>query len=98
MSDLFGVTPPDLRATSRHLEDVSTRKRDAMLAWRASLSREGAAWGEDKIGDQFANGGGGYQAQLEWVDGSVVAKNGLLDHYSRVLKVAADSFERDDQG
>lgn len=97
MSEPLGVTPPDLRATSRHLNDVSGRMKDVLTALRDNLSAQGAAWGDDKIGDQFAKGKAGYLAQLGWVDGSVDAKTGLLDYYSRGLKGAADSLEQQDQ-
>jgi uncharacterized protein YukE len=97
MSDPLGVTPPELRATSKHLNDVSTRMKDVLSELQANLSGEGAAWGDDEIGDQYANGEAGYLAQQGWVDGSVDAKTGLLDYYSRGLKTAADSFEQQDQ-
>ncbi|MCV7283254.1 hypothetical protein H7J88_26820 [Mycolicibacterium flavescens] len=98
MADPLGVTPPDLRAASQHLNDVSTRMKEVLSTLRDSLSGEGAAWGDDKIGDQYANGDSGYLAQQDWVDGSVAAKTGLLDYYSTGLKEAADSFEQQDQG
>lgn len=96
MAESLGVTPPDLRGTSQHLEDVSGRMKDALSRLQDNLRAEGAAWGDDKIGDQFANGDAGYLAQLDWVDGSVAAKTELLDYYSRALKGAADSFERNE--
>jgi uncharacterized protein YukE len=97
MAEQFGVTPPDLRATSQHLNDASSRMKDVLSSLRDSLSGEGAAWGDDSLGDQFAKGGSGYLAQLGWVDGSVDTKTGLLDYYSEGLKTAADSFEQHDQ-
>lgn len=97
MADPLGVTPPDLRATSKHLNDVSTRMKEVLTTLRENLGGEGAAWGDDKIGDQYANGDAGYLAQQDWVDGSVEAKTGLLDYYSQGLKTAADSFEQQDQ-
>lgn len=97
MAEFLGVTPDDLRATSEHLYDVSGRMKDVLSTLRDRLSAEGVAWGDDEMGDQFANGPGGYLAQRKWVDGSVAAKTGLLDYYSRALKGAADSFEHNDQ-
>jgi uncharacterized protein YukE len=97
MADPLGVTPPDLRATSQHLNDVSGRMKDVLAALREKLGGEGAAWGDDKIGDQFTKGDAGYLAQLDWVGGSIDAKTGLLDYYSRELKDAANSFEQQDQ-
>jgi uncharacterized protein YukE len=97
MADPLGVTPPELRATSEHLNDVSSRMKDVLSELRERLSGVGAAWGEDKIGDQFASGDAGYLAQQTWVDGSVDAKTNLLDYYAKGLKGAADSFEQQDQ-
>jgi uncharacterized protein YukE len=96
MSDPLGVTPPELRATSTHLHDVSDRMKDVLASLQSKLAAEGAAWGADQIGDQYANGDAGYLAQQEWVDGSVAAKTDLLDYYSKGLKTAADSFEQQD--
>lgn len=97
MADELGVTPPELRGTSEHLYDVSSRMKSVLSTLQERLSAEGAAWGDDEMGEQFANGSGGYLDQVKWVDGSVSAKTGLLDYYSRALKGAADSFERNDQ-
>jgi uncharacterized protein YukE len=97
MIDPLGVTPPDLRATSQHLNDVSGKMKNVLTTLRAKLGGEGAAWGDDKIGDQFTKGDAGYLAQLDWVGGSVDAKTELLDYYSRELRGAADSFEQQDQ-
>ncbi|MHC9297395.1 WXG100 family type VII secretion target [Mycobacterium sp. LTG2003] len=94
MADELGVTPAELRATSQHLADVSGRMLAVLSGLRAKLSGEGAAWGDDRIGGQFVES---YLPQLDWVDGSVVAKTDLLGHYSRGLKNAADAFEQQDQ-
>ena len=97
MADKFGVTPQELRATSQHLNDVSGRMSDVLASLRDKLNAEGAAWGDDGIGDQFAKGDSGYLGQLDWVHDSVGAKTDLLDYYSRGLKGGADSFERQDE-
>lgn len=97
MSGPFGVTPAELRGTSKNLNDVSGRMKKVLSTLQNDLAAEGAAWGDDKMGDQFASGDGGYLAQRKWVDGSVETKTDLLDYYSDGLKGAADSFEHDDQ-
>ncbi len=96
MTEPLGVTPADLRAASGYLADVSTRMKEVQSALRAMLSGEGAAWGHDKIGNQFASGGQGYHSQRDWVDGSIDAKTGLLDYYSDGLRTAADTLEQQD--
>lgn len=97
MAEPLDVTPHELRGTSEHLKDVSTRMKDALSSMRAELATEGAQWGDDSIGDQFAKGGAGFAAQWNHVKESVAAKTGLLDYYARGLKGAADSFEVQDE-
>jgi uncharacterized protein YukE len=97
MAEHLGVTPPDLRGTSEHLYDVSNKMKEVLSTLRERLAAEGVAWGDDEMGEQFANGPGGYLSQLKWVDGSVGTKTDLLDYYSRALKGAADSFEHNEQ-
>jgi uncharacterized protein YukE len=97
MREPLGVTPADLRAASQHLNDVSTNMKEVLSSLREKLGGEGAAWGDDSMGDQFAEGDGGYIAQTDWVHRSVSAKTSLLDFYSRGLKKAADSFEQQDK-
>lgn len=92
------VTPAELRAAADHLADVSGRMTEVLSGLQSMLGGQGAPWGDDKIGDNFANGGKGYLAQLDWVDGSINAKTGLLDEYSTGLHTAADTMEQQDQG
>ncbi|BBX89065.1 hypothetical protein H5U98_28845 [Mycolicibacterium boenickei] len=97
MADELGVGPSDLRATSRNLSDVSSRMKNVLSTLQANLAAEGAPWGDDKMGDEFAKGESGHLSQRHWVDGSVAAKTDLLDYYSGGLRGAANSFEQDDQ-
>jgi uncharacterized protein YukE len=97
MADPLGVTPAELRATAEHLADVSGRMQGVLSSLQNKLSGEGAAWGNDSIGNEFANGGEGYLGQVDWVDGSIDAKTGLLDEYSDGLRTAADTLEQQDQ-
>jgi hypothetical protein len=96
MNEPLGVTPVELRAASAYLADVSARMKDVQFALLTMLSGEGEAWGHDKIGNQFANGGQGYRSQSDWVDGSIEAKTQLLDFYARGLMITADALEQQD--
>jgi uncharacterized protein YukE len=91
------VTPAELRAAADHLADVSGRMSAVLSGLQSQLGGQGAPWGDDKIGDGFVNGGNGYAAQRNWVDGSITAKTDLLDHYSHGLHTAADTMEQLDQ-
>ncbi|MDV3124018.1 hypothetical protein M1247_03760 [Mycobacterium sp. 21AC1] len=92
----LGITPHELRTTSRHLADVSGKMKDVQSALLDMLGGEGEAWGHDKIGKQFADGAQGFSSQLDWVDGSITAKTDLLDFYAHGLKVTADALEQHD--
>ena len=96
MTELLGVTPAELRAASRHLAYVSTLMKEVQSSLREVLSGEGEAWGRDKIGNQFANGGQGYRSQSNWVDGSISAKADLLDYYAAGLCITAEVLEQQD--
>jgi uncharacterized protein YukE len=96
MADQFGVTPPELRSVSVDLGEVSSQMKQVMSALRAQLAAEGAAWGNDSLGHQFAGGLNGYLTQRNWVQGSVDAKTNLLDHYAEQLRNAANAFEHSD--
>ena len=94
MVDQFGVTPPELRSVSRDLAEMSARMTAMMSSLDAQLGAEGPAWGNDSLGQEFANG---YLVQRNWVQGSVDAKANLLDYYAEQLRNAANSFEHSDQ-
>jgi hypothetical protein len=96
MNEPLGLTPAELRAAAEYLADVSSRMKAVQSSLLEMLGREGEAWGDDKIGNQFATGGRGYRMQSDWVDGSIEAKTELLDYYSYGLRTTADSLEQQD--
>jgi hypothetical protein len=96
MIEPLGVTLAELRAASQYLADVSSRMKAVQSSLLETLSREGEAWGHDKIGNQFASGGQGYRMQSDWIDGSIETKTELLDYYSYGLRTTADSLEQQD--
>jgi hypothetical protein len=94
LTELLGVDPFELRMTSRYLADVSDRMKAVKSSLLELRSAEGEAWGHDKIGDRFANGGQGYRSQTNWVDGSIEAKTELLDYYADRLRHTANALEQ----
>jgi hypothetical protein len=94
LTESLGVDPFDLRMTSTYLADVSSRMKAVQSSLHEMLCSEGEAWGRDKIGDRFANGGQGYRSQMNWVDGSIDAKTDLLDYYADRLRHTANALER----
>lgn len=97
MTDNFEMTPAHLKSTAKDLADVSERMKGVLSSLHGKLSGEGAAWGNDDIGHQFADGGDGYLSQVDRVDGSIDAKTQLLDAYSENLSTIANSFEQTEQ-
>ncbi|AIY48669.1 hypothetical protein [Mycolicibacterium fortuitum] len=93
----LGVTPSELRNTAQYLAYVSNDMKAVQSALMQMLSGEGEAWGHDKIGRQFADGGKGYKSQRDWVDGSITAKTDLLDYYADGLYLTADALEQQDK-
>jgi hypothetical protein len=93
----LSVSPAQLRATANRLADVSHRMSAVLHKLDLQLGGEGAPWGDDSTGDQFAEGGKGYLAQRDWVDKSTNAKVDLLNGYSRGLRTVADTLEQQDQ-
>jgi hypothetical protein len=96
MNEPLGLTPAELRSAAEYLADISSQMKAVQSSLLEMLSREGEAWGRDKIGNQFASGGKGYRMQSDWVDGSIEAKTELLDYYSYSLSTTADSLEQQD--
>lgn len=96
MATQFSVTPPELRSVARDLAEVSAQMTAVMSSLDTQLAGEGAAWGNDSLGHQFANGANGYLAQRTWVAGSVDAKTSLLDYYAEQLRNVANTFEHSD--
>ena len=96
MNESLGLTPAELRSAAEYLAGVSRQMKAVQSSLLEMLSREGEAWGRDKIGNQFASGGKGYRMQSDWVDGSIEAKTELLDYYSYSLRTTADSLEQQD--
>jgi uncharacterized protein YukE len=98
MAEPLGVTPDELRKTSKQLADVSGRMKHVLTTLQGKLDAAGPAWGNDKTGHEFADGDKGYLGQVDWVNKSVGAKTDLLDTYADQLKSAADTLEQQDQG
>ncbi|OLO99762.1 hypothetical protein BVU76_24130 [Mycolicibacterium porcinum] len=93
----LGITPSELRNTAQYLAYVSNDMKAVQSALMQMLRGEGEAWGHDKIGRQFADGGKGYKSQRDWVDGSITAKTDLLDYYADGLRLTADALEQQDK-
>lgn len=92
MADSLGVNLDDLRKASNDLADVSARFKQVFTSLTNNLAALGSPWGDDKTGDQFAEGDSGYLAQKDWVSGSIDGKTQLLDKYSQNLSDAATDF------
>jgi hypothetical protein len=96
MSDPLGVSPDQLRRTADHLADTSAGMKKVVASLREALAASGTAWGDDKMGKQFAEGPDGYLAQMDWVNGLIDAKTDLLDGYSDSMRTTANTLEQQD--
>src|SRR4051794_34381525 len=97
MTDPLGAIPAELRTVADHLTDVSSQVKDVFRRMNAQLADEGAPWGDDSSGKEFADGAQGYLAQLDWVNGAIAAKTGLLDAYAQSMNKSANAFETYDE-
>ncbi|OBJ11681.1 hypothetical protein A5624_13065 [Mycobacterium sp. 1482292.6] len=97
MTDPLSVDPDGLRKIAQDLQDVSTTLKQVYSSLTDKLAAEGSPWGNDQIGDQFANGDSGYLAQKEWVSNSIDGKTQLLDSYADSFMSAANDFEGNDR-
>lgn len=96
MAGQFGVTVDELRRVAGQLQEVSSAMKRVMSTLESQLAAAGPAWGGGEMGNGFADGPSGYLPQLDWVEGSVQAKTGLLDYYAALLSQAANAFEQSD--
>ena len=96
MTEPLSVNPDDLRTTAANLADVSSQMKQVLSTLNAQLAALGSPWGNDSIGDQFANGSGGYLAQVDQVNSSISAETQLLDSLSQSLATSANNFEQTD--
>ncbi len=53
-------------------------------------------WGDDPIGNSFADGPNGYLAQMDWVFRAIGGKTDLLDGYSGFMTDSAKNFNQQD--
>jgi len=97
MSDPLGAIPAELRTVADHLTEVSSRVKEVFTRLNSQLAGEGAPWGDDSSGDEFAKGPQGYLAQLDWVNGAIAAKTQLLEGYSQSMNSSATAFEKHDE-
>lgn len=93
------VTPAALRAASAHLTSVSANLAGVLSSLESATAAEGACWGGDETGTQFATGGsgGGYLGQRQSVVEAITAKVELLNTYAEGLGSTADNLEGGDQ-
>src|ERR1700677_3641942 len=96
MTEPLSVNPDDLRTTAANLADVSSQMKQVLSTLNAQLAALGSPWGNDSIGDQFANGSGGYLAQVDQVNSSISAETQLLDSLSQSLATSANNFDQPD--
>ncbi|WP_378740479.1 WXG100 family type VII secretion target [Nocardia brasiliensis] len=100
MTDKVRVQPGELRGVAGDLTAVSGRVRQVLSGLRSAADGEGAPWGNDKIGNQFANGSGGdspgYVGARDKLYEVVDSKVKVLEQFSTGLRDAAKAMEQQD--
>lgn len=98
MSDELRVTPTELRTVGNRLTSTSARLAGVLSSLNSTVDGEGAPWGGDEVGVDFATGGagGGYVGQKASVNEAITAKVDLLDKYAQGLRDTADTLESGD--
>jgi uncharacterized protein YukE len=91
MAEQFGVTPDELRGTSREVADASSRVKGVMASLRAHIGSEGA---DALVPGDTKSFWHQYDSVRDAVD---PAATNFLDHLADHLRRAADHFERSDQ-
>jgi WXG100 family type VII secretion target len=97
MTQPLSVNPNELRAAAANLADVSSQMKQVLSSLNAQLATLGSPWGNDSIGDGFANGSSGYLAQVDQVNSSIKAETQILDSLSQSLTTSANNFQQADQ-
>lgn len=97
MTDPLRVNTDDLRRAGSDLQDLSSKLKEVLSTLTDKLAAEGSPWGDDKIGDKFANGDSGYLAQDHWLSSSIDGKAQLLDLYGGICTSSANGFDKHDQ-
>ena len=85
-----------MRKKANDLAGVSGKLKQILSSLLSGLAAIGPAWGSDGTGTSFANGSGGYVAQMNSVTGSMHAKTDLLDEYAEVMRRTADTLQQQD--
>ena len=93
MTDPLSASTDDVRVAGAGLGDASSRLKRIFDTLNANLSAIGPAWGDDSMGDQFANGPDGFVSQLGDVNSAIDAKTKLLDEYGDALTGTANDFD-----
>lgn len=97
MAEDLSVTPGDLRNVGEQLADVSASIKQVLSTLQTREARYGTApWGNDDIGDGFADGPTGFTAQNENVKQTVSKQTQVLDYWATALQTAANTFEQQD--
>ncbi|QBS42957.1 hypothetical protein [Nocardia sp. CS682] len=72
MAEKFEVDPDEFRKAAGKTAHVGDRISTAVSNLSAAIAGRGAPWGDDKMGNQFANGPGGS-------DGYLSSRKNLID-------------------
>jgi hypothetical protein len=94
MAKEVAVTPAALRKVAQELGDRSDDANEVKNLALQNADFNGAPWGTDKMGRQFAEVSGGYKDQVKYTLDVLQNLTDVLDFYSDGLNTAANTMER----
>ncbi|WP_378737165.1 hypothetical protein [Nocardia brasiliensis] len=93
MADNIEVDTSGFRSAATDFEACTHKVESILKNLRTSADGRGACWGDDKTGEQFANGEKGYLAGRDNLYASLQNNIDRFTEQTRELRKAAKAFE-----
>ncbi|MEV0293211.1 hypothetical protein [Nocardia sp. NPDC050710] len=98
MADNLKVYEDRLRKAGGKTGDVRDRINSVLLQLEAAIANRGEPWGDDKIGDRFANGDSGYKKSRDGLTDSTENMAETFGNFSTAQVKAANDIRDMDHG
>ncbi|GAA5067099.1 hypothetical protein [Nocardia callitridis] len=96
MADNLEADAELFRKAAQKSGHVRDRIDTVLSTLTTSLASRGAPWGDDKIGDQFANGANGYLAAVGKLSGGTTNMSITMNNFADGQTKSANLLERMD--
>ncbi|MFE9582125.1 hypothetical protein ACFYO1_37515 [Nocardia sp. NPDC006044] len=94
----FEFHPDEFRSAAGKTAHVGDRITDAVNNLKSAVAGRGAPWGDDKMGNQFANGPGGDDGYLSSKTNLIEGTTGMAGTFKQVAgdqRKVADKLQQD---